>query len=197
MTNSSFKGVTIGNASVGKTTLIDRIKKGEFNPKITPSTAATFVASECNFQGTKVKFSIWDTAGQDRFQDLVPLYLRGAQIAILTFSLTNRESFDALNEWQNKLMDVVPDCEFGLVGTKADLTNDREISYQEAEAKSHEIGAAFYIETSALTGQGVLDVFPRFLESPRMVNLMEETDEKKVQQGPVEKTDRGTSWCGC
>jgi small GTP-binding protein len=162
-----IKIVLLGNSGVGKTSILTRVELGRFETRVRPTVGVG--ASHLrlpNPKGGTVEFAVWDTAGQDQFRTLVPMYFRGAAAAIVTFSLADRKSFDDLDEWVQMLHEFAPDCEIGLVGNKADLEDERAVQYPEAEQKSIQIGAGFYIETSAANGQGCPEIFSRFMESP-------------------------------
>jgi GTPase SAR1 family protein len=112
------------------------------------------------------------------------MYFRGAEAAILVFSLTDQKSFNSLNEWVDLLHRAEPDCEIALVGNKADLPGSRVVQFQSGDAKSSEIGAIFYIETSAVTGQGVTEIFEKFLESPKFTPVVDEAFEGQGTANP-------------
>jgi small GTP-binding protein len=117
-----------------------------------------------------VAFKIWDTAGQEKFHSLVPMYYRGAGAAVLVFDLTKPESLRSLSRWVDELRERGPaGILFALCGNKSDLTMDRRVDKEAAEAFADEIGA-FYIEASAQEGVNVDEIF---LELARRVAAVE------------------------
>ena len=111
--------------------------------------------------GTKIKLHIWDTSGQDRFRSMTNLYYRDAQVAILTYDVTNEESLEGLNYWLNELNDKVEidDMILCLVGNKNDVDASRKVvSTSKGKAFAEEHNMIFF-ETSAKTGAGVKELF--------------------------------------
>ncbi len=89
------------------------------------------------------------------------MFFRGAMGALVVFDLTRRESFNNAQTWIKEAKEESPDQVFILVGNKNDLEDLREISAEEGLAKSKEMGAIDYIETSALTGTNVAEAFKK------------------------------------
>jgi small GTP-binding protein len=191
MSRPAVKAVLIGDSGVGKTALIQRVTSGRFSSDLGPTIAVGFLQYELNHNGSVVPFQIWDTAGADTYRTLVPIYMRNAQIALLVFDLTNRESFNNVSEWIATLRRSSDECEVALVGNKCDLASEREISFGEGESMQREINAEFYVETSALTGQGAEDLLPQFLDSPRLKGPDMATEQVTVEIA----TGWARSWC--
>lgn len=62
-----------------------------------------FKTTKIKIEGNTVKLAIWDTAGSERFRSLTPNFYRGAHGAILVYDVTNRGTFDKLDNWLNEL----------------------------------------------------------------------------------------------
>lgn len=106
-----------------------------------------------------VKFEIWDTAGQERYHSLAPMYYRGAQAAIVVYDITQVETFGKARQWIKELeRQGDPGVLICLVGNKTDLEGKRQVSREEAQIYAKENGHSF-METSAKTGNHVMDVF--------------------------------------
>lgn len=159
MERKSLKIVLLGNSGVGKTSLVNRWITGAHNKSITPTVGANHQKKTVNIDGQPVDLFIWDTAGQEQFQALTPLYTRSASCAIITASIIDRDSFNSLDMWKELL---VNSCEnvppMVLVVNKSDLANEDSVSNEEIEEKY--IGAfdgIFF--SSAFTGEGVDEAF--------------------------------------
>ena len=110
-------------------------------------------------QPLKVQFNIWDTAGQEKYASLAPMYYRGAAASILVYDITNRASFQVLKAWAEELRsNGPPDIAIAVCGNKLDLEEARQVSLQEANAFAAEIGA-LCIETSARDDANVESMF--------------------------------------
>ncbi|KAJ5078338.1 ras-related protein rab-5c [Anaeramoeba ignava] len=154
-----FKVVLLGNTGVGKTCLITQLIFQTFQDKFITSVGATFYTYEKILQQNKIKLEIWDTAGQERYHSLAPIYYRDAHAAVIIFDITERSSFDSALEWIEELFrQGPPNSILMLAGNKSDLTEERQISFEEAEQFSID-HSLLYVETSAKTGSNVKELF--------------------------------------
>jgi len=106
-----------------------------------------------------VGFKIWDTAGQEKYRSLAPMYYRGSQAAILVYDITKPGSLAALQEWADELRrNGTTDLVLAVCGNKSDLHEDRLVDRRAGEDYARRIGAV-YAETSAKDGDGVERLF--------------------------------------
>ena len=109
--------------------------------------------------GRSVSLAIWDTAGQERFRSMAPLYYRGAVAAILVFAVTDESSFDKLKDWVRELQSNIDEpLVLAIACNKADLAEQRAVSFETAAQYAATIGALVY-ETSAKSSTGVDELF--------------------------------------
>lgn len=171
--SSSVKLVLLGEAAVGKSSLVLRFVNDDFQENKEPTIGAAFLTQKCNLPVRTIKFEIWDTAGQERFASLAPMYYRNAQSALVVYDITKPTSLAKAKHWVAELQrQASPGIVIALVGNKMDLAaalsegvegeegteNRRAISTSEAKAYADEEGLLFY-ETSAKTGENVQAVF--------------------------------------
>jgi small GTP-binding protein len=195
----SIKVVILGESGVGKSSLALRFVKNEFRPYTDSTIGAAFLsktvplfitkggaaanttANTCSsFSSPMVTFKIWDTAGQEKYHSLAPLYYRGANAALVVFDLCRRSSFQTLKKWVEELRSKgPPGIAVAICGNKLDLVIDhhyqdedqehhqqdeqhsqsRAISTHEAQEYAESVGAAFYVETSARDDIQVKETF--------------------------------------
>lgn len=161
-----FKILLIGDSSVGKTSLllryIDDTYRGEFQATI----GVDFKVSTKSINGKLLKLQLWDTAGQDRFKNIVSTYYRGAQGIFIVFDVTNRTSFNNVSKWYQESANFLPESTIRiLVGNKSDMNAPyRVISEEEAKALSERLGAE-YFETSAKQNTNIDLTFTRMATS--------------------------------
>jgi small GTP-binding protein len=154
------KVVLLGNSGVGKTCIAERASAGAFPVSSEPTTISSEVAvSVAAAGGGLERLSVCDTSGQDCFRGHLPLFLRGALGALIVFDVMERASFTAVPGWVALVCKTVLHCRIVLVGNKADLGDDPAVSAAEAEAMRGRIGASFYREVSARTGENIEALF--------------------------------------
>lgn len=152
-----IKVCIIGDTDVGKTSLSTRYCHGEFPNNSTPTIGASFLQRRVVVDNIEISLQIWDTAGQERFRSMAPMYYRGAKAAICVFDVTNEESFNRVSTWLRDLKSHAdPNVVICLAGNKCDKPATFDLSKCEALARS--LGGV-YFSTSALTGEGVQEIF--------------------------------------
>jgi Ras-related protein Rab-18 len=154
--------ILAGDMAVGKTSVILNYAQGVLarDAAPVPTCGVDFKCAPCSVDGVQYMLHIWDTAGQERFHSVSPSYFRRADGVLLFYSVDSRDSFAHLGYWkriadQNKSGDTVPVI---VVGNKTDLTDKRVIDREEGERWARELECLF-IETSAMTGEGVREAF--------------------------------------
>ena len=95
----SFKLIVLGDSGVGKTSLVIRQTRGQFSYSMAPTIGASHMKTVIPIDDYDVELKIWDTAGQEQFASLVPMYARGAQIAVIVFDVSNPDTYDTLQSW--------------------------------------------------------------------------------------------------
>ncbi|XP_019103206.1 ras-related protein RABF1 isoform X2 [Beta vulgaris subsp. vulgaris] len=158
--NLKVKLVLLGDSGVGKSCIVLRFVRGQFDPTSKVTVGASFLSQTIALQdSTTVKFEIWDTAGQERYAALAPLYYRGAAVAVIVYDITSPESFTKAQYWVKELQKHgSPDIVMALVGNKADLQDRREVPAEEGIEYAEKNGM-FYIETSAKTADNINQLF--------------------------------------
>uniref|UniRef100_A0A7N0TMB7 Uncharacterized protein n=1 Tax=Kalanchoe fedtschenkoi TaxID=63787 RepID=A0A7N0TMB7_KALFE len=158
--NLRVKLVLLGDSGVGKSCIVLRFVRGQFDPTSKVTVGASFLSQTIALQdSTTVKFEIWDTAGQERYAALAPLYYRGAAVAVVVYDITSVDSFTKAQYWVKELQKHgSPDIVLALVGNKADLQENREVSVQDGLEYAEKNGM-FFIETSAKTADNINQLF--------------------------------------
>ncbi|CAM6091738.1 unnamed protein product [Calypogeia fissa] len=158
--NLRIKLVLLGDSGVGKSCIVLRFVRGQFDPSSKVTVGASFLSQTIALQdSTTVKFEIWDTAGQERYASLAPLYYRGASAAVVVYDITSPDSFNKAQFWVKELQKHgSPGIVMALVGNKADLHESREVQTEEAKGYADANGM-FFIETSAKTADNVNQLF--------------------------------------
>ena len=147
------------SGSVGKTSLVLRYCKDEFNDRHLTTIQASFFAKRITVGTARVKLAIWDTAGQERYAALGPIYYRDANGALLVYDITDRQSFDRVKQWVKELKKMKEgDCVLVIIGNKVDLERSRVVSQKEAEDYAATVNAQHF-QTSAKLNKGLEECF--------------------------------------
>jgi small GTP-binding protein len=154
-----FKIVLIGDSAVGKSNLLSRFARNEFDSNSKATIGVEFQTQMVEIDGKEIKAQIWDTAGQERFRAVTSAYYRGAFGALVVYDISRRGTFDSIKRWLDELT-IQNDSTVArmLVGNKCDLENIREVSVEEGKALAEEEGL-FFMETSALDSTNVQTAF--------------------------------------
>ncbi|KAF9085304.1 hypothetical protein BGX29_002063, partial [Mortierella sp. GBA35] len=116
------KLVLLGEAAVGKSSLVLRFVNDEFQNNKEPTIGAAFLTQKCRLEDKVIKFEIWDTAGQERFHSLAPMYYRNAQAAVIVYDVTKASSLEKAKSWVKELQrQANPNIVIALTGNKVDL----------------------------------------------------------------------------
>jgi small GTP-binding protein len=154
-----FKLVLFGAETVGKTSLVDRYINDKFEEVYISTLGYNVYEKTMEFEGIKISFMIYDIGGQEKFRPLRKKYAQGADVAIIIYDITSKESFDRIPEWKRDLQEFTEEVSFIIVGNKKDLEKHREVPSDTAKKLAAEIEALDFFETSAKTGRGVNDAF--------------------------------------
>ena len=193
----TFRAVTIGESSVGKTCLVNRFIRDKFNNAQPNTVGAIYDTYIENRDDLSVEVQIWDTAGQEKFRSLAPAYYRAAKAAIVVFDITKRSTFQNLQQWIEDFKAHAGDESIIIVvGNKVDLADQIQVSDSEAIEWANARNAKFF-KTSAKTGEGVKEVFTSLVD----IWLAKNSDDEnhgitQVNTKRLTKNDRGGN-CSC
>ena len=155
-----YKLVTLGEAAVGKTSLVTKYVTGKFERDYRKTLGIDISTYDADLDKGLFKLLIWDLAGQDIFRDLRTRYCQGASGGILVFDLTRPDTLESVPRWVEAFREAVgPEPILMLIGNKADLDKRRKITREEAEKVTQDLGLYTYKETSAKTGHQVAFAF--------------------------------------
>ena len=150
-----LKIIILGSTQVGKTSIINRYFNNSFQENMLSTIGIDFKTKYFKFNEQKVKFNYIDTAGQEKFRAISVNYLKGANGAILVFDITNKETFDLILRWVDDInQNNKTNTSKLLFGNKSDLTEIRQVLYEEAEQLAQKLGCK-YIEGSAKSGENI------------------------------------------
>ncbi|KKK40851.1 MAG: small GTP-binding domain protein [Candidatus Lokiarchaeum sp. GC14_75] len=163
MYDATFKVVIFGDAGCGKTTLTQRFLTNLFKSDTKMTIGVDFEVKSLEVNGKKVKLQIWDFGGEERFRFLLPTYVRGATGALFMYDVTNYSSLAHIDDWllvvNKELKSEQDKFPIIVVGGKADLVDDREVTGEEGLNIAKSRGTNGFIECSAKSGENIEDTF--------------------------------------
>jgi small GTP-binding protein len=172
--------VVCGDFGIGKTAFVNRLRSNRFDAHasmIMMGTPLNDHSYQVDINGTFVSLS--DTAGQEKFHSLTPIYFRNADIAIFAYDTTKEESLTNLEKhYQIFRAGAVENCKVVIVGLKCDRKADRAVNLSQAEEIGRQFvpGADFVAELSSLTGDG-MDAFKQ-----KLVDLVKTTPQRRTRR---------------
>jgi len=153
-----IKITLLGEKNVGKTSLVYRYIENKFRESYKATLGVNLLKKDMEVDGNSVSAQIWDLGGQESFRSLRKLYLEGANGALVMFDLTERKTFEKLNEWVDSFKEARGEQPIVLIGNKSDLENQRKITDMEASNYAKDNNMELML-TSAKTGQNVEEAF--------------------------------------
>ena len=160
-----IKLVILGDVSVGKSNFLYRFVDGEFNPIHVATVGFDFKSRVWEIPNLKkkVKFQIWDTAGQEKYMSINKNLFQRVQGIILMYDITREDTFNNLSKWMEHIKENANGIPLILIGNKSDLNNERKVNEEDGEAfaKNNKI---IFLEASAKIGTNVEESFMKLSE---------------------------------
>ncbi|MXQ88507.1 hypothetical protein E5288_WYG006761 [Bos mutus] len=154
-----FKYIIIGDMGVGKSCLLHQFTEKKFMADCPHTIGVEFGTRIIEVSGQKIKLQIWDTAGQERFRAVTRSYYRGAAGALMVYDITRRSTYNHLSSWLTDARNLTnPNTVIILIGNKADLEAQRDVTYEEAKQFAEENGG-FLVRFNGVRGENVEDAF--------------------------------------
>ncbi|CAD8165217.1 unnamed protein product [Paramecium octaurelia] len=174
-----IKVVLLGVSGVGKSSLLYRFVENDFQEKGQPTLGAAFQSKTILIDGKALKFQIWDTAGQEKYKAILPLYYRDAKVALLVYDVNDLQSFEGVKEWFQQLQDQGPIDQIRvIIGNKCDL--EQNVSDNMAEELARQYNANFF-KTSCKENLGVQETFIQIGERVFKEQLIEENRKSNTE----------------
>ncbi|KAM9100596.1 ras-related protein Rab-43 [Sarcophilus harrisii] len=194
-----FKLVLVGDASVGKTCVVQRFKTGSFSERQGSTIGVDFTMKTLEIQGKRVKLQIWDTAGQERFRTITQSYYRSANGAILAYDITKKNSFLSMPHWIEEVRKYAGSSIVQLlIGNKSDLSDLREVQLSEAQLLADRYEILCAIETSAKDSSNVEEAFVKVATELMMRHGGPVFNEKNTGNIKLDSKEVLEGWgCGC
>ena len=183
--NDLFAKVNIiGDAKVGKSTIISRLIKDKFKEEYSPTSGYEFSTYLIKINNMVLKMQLWDMCGDENYRSALFNLYRNTVVVILVYSVCSRESFNNLETWITNLKKyALPWSKLILLGNKCDDEDKREVSYEEGKKISEKYNLFFFMEVSAKEGFKS----PNFLELAA-ISLYEDYENNKDDDNDISAT---------
>ncbi|GFR42242.1 hypothetical protein Agub_g3136 [Astrephomene gubernaculifera] len=171
----TLKILLLGDSGVGKTCLLTRFAHDNFDEKVASTIGVDFAVKRLSVYDKRVKLTVWDTAGQEKFRTLTSTFYRGAKGIILVYDVSRPDTLRHLEEqWLQELQlyGTEPEAVRMVVANKVDVGDARRVSWHEGSDFARRHGCLF-VETSAKTNVAVATAFEelvlKILETPSLL----------------------------
>ena len=184
--NITCKVVLVGDAGVGKTSIIQRYLSNTYSENLPSTSTASYSYKVIEYKkyNKSISFDIWDTAGQEIYRSIAKNFYVNASIGILVYDIRNKLTFESIkNYWHKQLKDSGEEkMVIGIAGNKSDLFEDEEVSEKEAENFAQSVGAIFQL-TSCKNNVGIDDLFEKCGEKYLENNQLIDNNTNKANEG--------------
>ena len=196
-----MKVVAVGDSSVGKTCISKRIVSDTFQGSSSSTLGAAYLSTAVDIDDKTVLLQLWDTAGQEKFRGMTPVYFRNAKTAFVVYSVDNKETFNDVDDWISMIKEHGPsNVDVVLVGNKSDLEEHRQVSTIEGSDKAERNNIKFF-EVSAKSGRGIQQLMQNICRDyiNKLKNLKNKKDEeaKSLVSNEVESENPAIKKAAC
>ena len=180
-----FKIVLIGDSGVGKSNILSRFTRNEFDLESKTTIGVEFATRSIQVESKTIKAQIWDTAGQERYRAITNAYYRGAVGALLVYDIAKHLTYENVERWLKELKNHADaNIVVMLVGNKCDLRHLRAVPTEEAKQFAEKNRLSF-LETSALDSTNVEEAFESIVQ-----DIYQLVYEQRIADSPVDGGDK-------
>ena len=198
-----IKCILLGESGVGKTSIISRYVKDQFDSEIPISTSCCYIDKIIQKNNIKIKLNIWDTIGQERFRSISKMFLKDTKIVILVYSIISKESFQSLDYWLNLYKDHLEEGTIlGVAANKIDLFLNQEIPDEKGKEYAEKNGAIFGL-ISAKINKSSIDKFINNLVEEYLkkyninYNSISDTKTIRIRRKTINNKNKNINEGGC
>ena len=186
-----LKVILLGEPGVGKTNIISRYLSGSFNQSSNPTIGSTFGEKIIKKEGVTYSLKVWDTTGQERYNSITKLFVKGSHIVILVYSIDNLQSFEKVNFWYNYIKEELQEGKYilGILGNKRDLYEFEVVSEEDGKKLAQKKNAVFGLVSAKIDVNGIINYFDTISEEyiSKFGNIPDETTIRIEEGGTGNK----------
>ena len=197
-----LKVILLGDSGVGKSSIILRYYKNQFDQNGLSTFGAAYVTREIVKDDITYRLNIWDTSGQEKYRAVTKLFVQGANIVILVYSIDRKDSFDILDFWYQEILKIAEgenNFILGIAGNKSDLiaSSDKEtIPEEEGEKYAKEKNAYFKLLSAKEDYKGIENFFNTLLDKCIENNIGTEVEDSfQIKKKNTKKGKKNNKGC--
>ena len=178
ISDDDIKIVLLGDVGVGKTNLMNVFFKQEFKKNPFSTTNPYCLQKEIKRGKNTYTYSIWDTAGQEKYRSITKQFIRDAKIILLVYAIDNRKSFDDIGDWINFIKENKEEGKYlvALIANKCDLIDDQKVSDEEGEEYAKQLGFEFLITSALLSAESFRKFVIELINN--YIHIIKQTEKK-------------------
>ena len=191
------KVILLGETGVGKTSIINRFINSKFEEKNEIETLGpTFLKKDIKKGNIIYKLQIWDSVGQEKYDSITKLFIKGSNIVLLVYSIDSRQSFERLNQWYSSITNILDITKYklGIVASKSDLRNEEVVSDEEGKELAKNMCATFRPVSSKENNNSVNLLFDIMIDELSKINFESRTESYVLSKKNLKKKKK-TSCC--
>ena len=191
------KVILLGETGVGKTSIINRFINNKFEEKNEIETLGpTFLKKDIKKGNIIYKLQIWDSVGQEKYDSITKLFIKGSNIVLLVYSIDSRQSFERLNQWYSSITNILDITKYklGIVASKSDLRNEEVVSDEEGKELAKNMCATFRPVSSKENNNSVYLLFDIMIDELSKINFESRTESYVLSKKNLKKKKK-TSCC--
>ena len=203
---NNIKVILLGEAGVGKTSIIVRYTQNKFNPSQTSTFGAAYIIKDIERGNNKYKLYVWDTTGQEKYHSVTKLFVQNANIVILVYSINDINSFKALDYWRKTIKEMLGDnFILAIAGNKYDLINSMTEEEEKALVPEEKVveyakenDSLFKLVSAKEDGVGINGLFDMVVDAYLNKNKgknVNENDSIQIDRKKNRKKDNKKSCC--
>ena len=197
---NEIKIILLGEAGVGKTSIILRYYKNKFETNTITTIGSTFVIKELQRGNTTYRLNIWDTSGQEKYRSFTKLFVQGAKIIILVYAVDNKESFNILDFWYKSVLEISEGEEnivLAIIGNKIDKFDEAVITEDEGKKFADGKNAIFRLVSAKEDPKGLSSLFDTLLDELIKKNPNLKIGENNIKINNVNNSKKNKKKGGC
>ena len=189
-----IKVILLGDSGVGKTCIINRYINNKFESNIENTVCSSYSTKQVIKNNILYRLNLWDTIGQEKYNSITNIFIKGSNIVILVYSIDSLSSLQGLDFWYNSAKNILKENSYVLavVGNKADLMIEEEevVSEEEARKYAKKMNAEFKLISCKEDSEGIDNLFDMLLDELISLDYIEVSNSYIIDRSTYEESEK-------